>query len=1082
MRKVLLLFSVLFLLSSALMAQTRIVSGVVTSDKGETLPGVTVQVKGSTTGTQTDADGKYSLKVTDMQTVVIGVHYIGYAYQERAVKPNERNADFKLVSEASNLNEVVVVGYGEQKKLTLTGSVVSVDVKKIEDNPSLNLSTILAGTMPGVSVSGGTQRPGQAATITIRNPVQYAKDGSVGITPLYVIDDVIRSPSDFNLLDPSQVESISVLRDAEAAIYGIQGANGVVVVRTKRGKSGAPKVNFSTSLSTENARQLPKMMSGLELATWSNDYNQVKAGQGLNTATGQPAYYDANGYLNGDITKSRLAGWYTPDELAYFARSENNQNFLKQFFHAAVAERAAVNVSGGSDKVTYFIGADYVNQNSNFSGVNSHKVGLRANVEAKPAKGLTTTLSLSDDIAYTRSFWYKYGGENLDNDVQSLVQSQPWTQYFIDGKPVYISSTAIENTNVGLIENSNNYTGGTNYIMNILGKITYQIPGVKGLTAGVTYNSNYNNAFNKQYGTAFTYYKYTGLGDNHHIPGGTTTGTQTISNGDKVRLTPNILKNYQLDASINYNRTFGKHSINFLAIYEQREGYNEGVAAEADGVIITGKDNQNFTTGDQSSSQLTQISNSGFLSYIGRLNYSYADKYLVQMSMRADGSYNFLPGRNYGYFPAASVGWIASEEDFVKKHLGFFDLLKFRASAGLTGSDNTKSYQYQTSYKYGTGSNGGAVFNEGQKGYGIQQNLVVSNPYITWDHTFKTDYGIDMEFLNHRLSGTLEYYWNHGYDLLTTLSASVPATIGANTGNLPNENYNTINTFGYEISAGWRDHVGKDFTYSFNPFFTWSDNKVIRKDLDAGLVGTFRDPTGKSEDMGVLGYNYIGMIRTQADADAIIAQRQAAAGGPAKVTIAGTPIKDANGIYHLGMLNYEDVNGDGIIDAKDIQYLTHKANNHYGLGLNWSVGYKGLSLSVVMGLSWGGQGSISGQDVKTSDVLQNKPEFWADHWTPSNINAKYPAPYYQSSYNMDYASSFWFVSAFQWNITSANLGYTLPNKWTSKIGISNARVYVVGNNLFNLSNPYPDNYRDPSNNATAYPTLRQITFGLNVGI
>ena len=1079
MHKFYLLFFVLLLFGNVLKAQNRTISGTVTDEKSEPLPGATIQIKGSKAGTTTDVNGKYSLKVTNLQNVVVGVKFLGYDYQEKTVMVGELNADFKLVRSSSDLSEVVVVGYGTQRKLTLTGSVATVDVKKIEDNPVLNLATALAGTMPGVSVSGGTQRPGQPTAITIRNPVAYAKDGPIGTTPLYVIDDVIRSPADFNLLDPSLVENISVLKDAEAAIYGIQGANGVVVVRTKRGKSGPPKINFSTSLSTEGARQLPKMMSGSQLATWSNDYYQEQAAQAthIDPASGAtvPNFYDANGYLNGVITNGRLANWFTPDELSYFSQPGNNQNFLKQFFHSAVAQREAINVSGGSDKVTYFVGADYVNQNSNFSGVNSNKLGLRASIDAKPAKGLTTSLSLSDDIAYTRSFWYKFAGENLDNDVTSLVQAQPWQKYFINGQPVFISNTSLENTNVGLIENSNNYTGGTNYIMNILAKINYEIPGVKGLSVGVAYNDNIDNAFNKQYGTAFTYYKYTGSGDNHHIPGGTVTGTQNISNGDRVRLTPNYATNYQLDATINYNRTFGKHSINLIGIYEQRELYAEGVAAEADGVIVTGQDNQNFTTGAQSSNQASAISQSGFLAYIGRLNYSYANKYLLQLSMRADGSSRFTAGHNYGYFPAASVGWIASDEKFVKDNLGFFDLLKFRASAGLTGSDNTKAYQNVLSYKYGTGSSGGAVFNEAPRGLGILPNLVVANTGINWDHTFKTDYGVDMEFLDHRLSGTAEYYWNHGYDLLTAISASIPTTIGAATGNLPSENYDVVNTFGWEISAGWRDRIGKDFSYNFSPFFTWSDDKIVRYDLDAGLRGTFRDATGRSDDLGILGYQYIGMIRTPADAAAVIAQRQAAAGGAANVKIGGLPVQP-------GMLNYQDLNGDGVIDDKDLKYLTNKAGNHYGLGLNWGAAYKGISLNVVMGLSWGGQGAIAGTDIKTSDVLQNKPIFWADHWTPQNTNAKYPNPYFVSDYNMDFPSNFWFVSSFQWNITSANLSYTLPSKWAGKIGINSARLFVVGNNLLNLSNPYPYSYRDPSSTTIGYPSLRQITFGINVGI
>lgn len=1083
MKKIFLFFSVLLMLSSTLMAQTRVVSGVITGDKGETLPGVTVQVKGSKAATTTDIDGKYSLRVTDMQTVVITVKYIGYAYQERAVSANERNADFKLMPIANDLNEVVVVGYGEQKKLTLTGAVSTIDVKKIEDLPSLSLAASLAGQAPGVGINMPSQRPGQPASITIRNPISLNPNGRTGITPLYVIDDQIRTLNDFNLLDPNEIDNISILKDAEAAIYGIQGANGVVLIRTKRGKAGAPKISFSSSLGAASARHLPKMLSGYQLGTFLNDYNQAKAGQAINTATGQPSFIDENGYLNGNIAQKQAA-WYTPDELAYF--QANNNNYLQQAFQTAYTEREAINISGGSDKVTYFIGGDYVNQGSNFKGVNSNKWGLRASVEGKPAKGLTVSLNLNSEISYSRSFWYKYDStsENLDNDATSLNIVQPWQKYFIDGHPVAVNSSlssggGIDNINVFLFQNSNNYTQSNGTIINALMKLNYEIPGVKGLTAGVSLNENYNNGWGQQYGTSFYVYTYSGTGANNHIPGGTITNTTLRKNGDRVYINPTMAHNYQLDATLNYNRTFGKHSISFLGVYEQRETYNTGIKGEADGVIIGGKDNQNFTTGTTSSNQAASISNDGFISYIGRLNYSYDNRYLVQISTRIDGSTDFLPGRNYGYFPAASVGWIASNESFLKDRFSWLDLLKFRASVGLLGSDNATKYQYAESYKFGTGSGGGAVFNQAGRGYGIQYNLALANPFITWDNTTKTEYGIDLAFLRNRLTFSADYFWNHGHNLLTPITSAVPATVAAN---LPVQNFGVVNTFGYELSAGWKDHIGKDFSFSFTPFFAWNDDKQLVVDQSAGNVGTIQDEIGQSSDRGTFGYKSAGIIRTKAQADAIIAERSAAAGGASKVLINGTPIIDpANGVYHLGMINFVDQNGDGVIDANDQVYLNKKDGNHYSLGLNWGASYKSLSLNVTMGMSWGGVGSIGSYDrlqsASANPITENKPVYWADHWTPSNPDAKYPNPYYVD--NVKTTSDFWFVNSFQWNITAANLSYSLPQNWAKKIGMSSTRIYAVGYNLFSLYNAYPDQYRDPETSINQYPAIRTISIGLN---
>jgi TonB-linked SusC/RagA family outer membrane protein len=1085
MRKVFLFFSVLLLLGSTLKAQVRTVSGVVTGDKGETLPGVTIKVKGGATGTQTDVDGKYSIKVTSLQNVVISATYIGYAYQEKALKIGEMNADFKLKATANDLNEVVVVGYGEQNKITLTGAVSTIDVKKIEDLPNLSLSASLAGQAPGVSVNIGSQRPGQGASITIRNPISLNSLGRTGTAPLYVIDDQIRTLTDFNALDQNEIENISILKDAEAAIYGIQGANGVVLIRTKKGKMGAPKINVSTSLGIASARTLPKMLSGYQLGTYLNDYNQTKAAQGLNTATGQPSFIDENGYLNGIVTQKQAA-WYTPDELAYF--QDNNNNYLKQAFQNAYTQRAALNVQGGTDKVTYFIGGDFVNQGSNFKGVTSNKWGLRASIEAKPAKGLTVSMNLSPQISYSKNFWYKFDGttESLDNDVTSLVLVQPWQKYFINGNPVVLNNSlssggGLDNINVFLFQNSDNYNMNKGLGLNALTKISYEIPGIKGLTAGVSLNENYNNNWGQQYGTSFNLYQYSGTGANNHIPGGSLVNITNKKNGDRVYINPVNSHNYQLDATLNYNNTFGKHSISFFGAYEQRESYVTGIKGEADNVIIGGKDNQNFTYGTTSSNQSSSLSNDGFISYIARINYSYNNRYLFQVSTRIDGSTDFLPGRNYGYFPAMSVGWVASDEPFMKKLLpSWVDLVKFRGSLGLLGSDNATKYQYQESYKFGTGSAGGAVFNEQPRGNGIQYNLALGNEEITWDHTTKTEYALDLAFLKNRLTASIDYFWNHGYDLLTPVSSSVPATVAAT---LPIQNFGIVNTFGWEISAGWKDHVGKDFSYNFSPFFAWNDNKQIRIDQSAGLVGTIQDGLNQSSDRGPFGWHNLGLIRTKADADAIIAQRSAAAGGDSKVTIMGIPIKDASGIYHLGMINYQDLNGDGIINDSDKQYLAKKSSNHYNMGLNWGVSYKSISLGVTMGMSWGGQNALSGYDLLTlasaNPITENKPVYWADHWTPQNPNAKYPNPYYADDYKV--TSDFWFINSFQFNVTAANLSYTLPEKWSRKVGMASCRLYAVGYNLFSFVNPYPDHFRDPETSINGYPAIRTVSLGVNVG-
>lgn len=1079
MRKIYLILSVLLLLGNILKAQDRTVSGTVVDEKNAPLPGVTVQIKGSNVSMATDADGKYALKATNLQTVVVTVHFVGYVYQEKTLRIGEMNADFKMSPQTSDLSEIVVVGYGTQKKSTLTGAVETVDVKKIQDIPSLNLASSLVGQIPALGVVQDP-RPGQAATITIRNPIQF--NGANGSTqPIYIIDDIKRTVSDFNALDPNEIESISVLKDAEASIYGVNGGNGAILIRTKKGKNGAPKISFSSSFGTANAIELPKMMSGIQLATWLNDYTQggVQYVASTGVATGNTV--DQNGYINGVLTNKNSA-WYTPDELAYIANPANNTNYLKQVFHAADNEREAINISGGNDKLLYFVGADYVNQNSNFSGVNSNKWGVRANLEAKPAKGLTVTVNLSEDETYTRSFWYKTKGstESLNQDVASSLSTQPWIKHEINGYPVYLNSGSgslvIDNVYIPLYQNSNNFTQGLNYVTNLLGKVAYEIPGVPGLTASYSYNQNINNGFPEQYGTNFLYYKFSGLGDNLHIPGGTMNTTPvSIANGDYVAVNPNYTKAYQMDAMLNYHHSFGKHNITALAIYEQLENELNGVTTNFPTTIAGGLPNGNYTTGTSSANQAnSQVAESGQISYIGRLNYDYDGRYIAQVTIRRDGTTNFPPGRQYGNFGSASLGWVVSNEKFIKDRFTWLDQLKLRASIGATGSDQTAAYQYLQQYNPQTGSSGGAVFNEQDRGTGIKA-AAINNPYVTWDHQTKTDYGVDAAFLKSRLTLTADYFWNHLYDALGPRTSGTPFTVG-NT--VPTENYAAVNTFGYEISLGWRDQITKDWSYNVTTFFSWSDDKILKQDISQGLIGTAQDRTGKSDDGGVFGYESLGLIRTQAQADAIIASRAAAAGGAANVKILGlTP--------QPGMINYADLNGDGIVSATDLsdqKYLSKKSNNHNNLGFNFGTSFKSFSINVVTGLSWGGTGVISGADLNgfngiKNDPGENKPVFWADHWTPSNTNAKYPAPIWYTDY--DVTSNFWFVNSLTWNIQNINVSYSLPTRWVKVVGLSSARLYGVCTNVLSFINNYPDGYKYGSAGVFTYPTLRTISLGLN---
>lgn len=1044
-------------------AQTRTITGtVVSSDKNEPLVGVTIQVKGNTTAAQTDVNGKFAIKITNQQNVVLTIKYVGYTYQEHTLRVGENNLDVKLVASTENLEDVVVVGYGTQKKTHLTGSIAQVNLKAIEDIPSTNLAATLRGQLPNIGVSGGSDRPGNNAVITIRNPVFYAKDGRT--EPLYVIDDIFRTSSDFNLLDPTEVESLTVLKDAAAAIYGIQGANGVIVVRTKRGKAGAAKISYSGSYGLSDAVMLPKMMNGVQQANYLNDNLQVANNFGIKP--------------NGDYTNpttgatTRITAYYTPDELAHFAN--NNYDHLKDAWQTSYITRHALNVSGGSEKATYFAGGSYTQQNSNFDGVNTNKLTFRASSDVKVANGLKVSTSVSGALGNNKRYYFKQGSESLNNDFISLQAIPQFRPMYYNGLPVLQSSNTgtTEGAHFFEVQRLNNYTLQRTTVLNFLASIEYEIPRVKGLKATLSYNRNLNNDFSKQYGSRYLLYNFEGLGDNKHIVGGNTIGTPiTARNGDIVRFTPGYLDVYQFNGNITYANKFGKHDISAIALFEQNGTQGESLQAYREGTLLGGYDNMNFATGQQVTDQASgRITNFGRLAYAARLNYAYDNKYLVEVSLRADANNNFAPGKEYGFFPSASLGWVISEEGFFKDKVKFVDFLKVRGSLGLLGNDSSKPFLYQENYKLETGKS--AVFGgNNDRGLSFAPNVAIANANTRWDDNLSTNFGIDAQFLKNRLSLTVDGFFAHRSNMLTQLSSSAAATIGVAP---PTENFASINTFGYEISLGWRDKIGKDFTYNFTPFLAWMDNKALNIDQPVADIGTYLDKNGYSSDRGFFGYHYVGMWRTQAEADAFA------------VANPGYTIKGQKPM--AGMLYYKDVRGprdasgkftapDGKINEEDQDYITNKQDNHYSLGLNFGGGYRGISLAVSMGMSFGGQGSYEGDARKQATATINRPEFWSDHWTPENINAKFPSPYYKDTY--DLPSSFWYVSSYTFRINNINLGYSIPASFTKKLGIGSAKAFLVATNPINFYNPF--SYRDNGTPYNVYPNLKTVSLGLNVG-
>lgn len=1035
------------------------ITGTVTDTKGEPLPGVTVKIKGSSSGTSTDVNGVFRLNLPKGNETLVFT-YIGF--QTKEVVASGTKISVQLIEATSNLEEVVVVGYGTQKKAHLTGSVVEIKADEIADLPVTNIGAALSGRLQGVGVSGGNSRPGSKASITIRTPIPGA-----GSSPLYVIDGVIQITGQnqpdatlFNNLDPAEVESISILKDAAAAVYGVRGANGVVLVTTKKGKSGPPKISYNGSIALNDEAYRTKMMSAYQFGQYFNI---------MNGPNGSNKTAEANGATYKNFV-------FSDDELEKFKTT--NHDWLEDAWSSSYNTRHALSLSGGAEKATYFASVGYNKQNGNIGTLDYDRWNFRAGTDVQVASNLKVALQVSGNNDNLVKTFNKVSGEGAEDDYKNLLLTPRYVPMYINGLPVKIPGTTNDLSRYHFyeLERLGNLaeTGSKFYTVNISAE--YKVPFIEGLKARASYARNSSSSHGSQVGTKYTVYQFTGLGEHEHIYEGATKYTPlTVSNGNRLYYSNSNESNEQMNFVLNYERQFGKHNVSGLFTVEKGESNNtqEDVWKE-DPIQAT---NGQFNTAFGAFSGRTARNEAGTLGYIGRVNYRYADKYLVEFLFRTDASTKFAPENYWGNFYSGSVGWVMSQEDFFKSEV--VDFLKLRYSVGLLGNDQFGSWLWNQRYTFQEGK--GAVFGgNGSSTIGLKMDAS-PNRDAHWSKEFKNNVGIDARFLNNRLSATVEGYYNYGSDLLIKRVGNVPVTVG---GSVAQENYGKANSFGYEVELGWTSQIGRDFNYGINARFNWGDNKVIRGDFnETDIKYPWNAQPGKSSDVGMWGYDYLGMFKTQDEINAYYNEYNV-------TSVFGQKINSAEDLKP-GMLYYRDVRGplqpdgtfaapDGIIDENDQIMLKKRQNNHYGYGLTLKAGYKGLSFDCVIAGSFGGWSGIEERSKLNNDisrVFTSLPEIWGNIYDPvMNPSGNMPNPNWDNMYNK--ASSFWEVSSFSMRIASINLGYSIPKQFTERLKISNARIYLSGMNPFNLYNPY--GYKDPSVAWNAYPALKTYSFGVNL--
>ena len=1079
-------------LSLPALAQTDAIKGTVLDITGEPIIGATVTVAGQKgTGAITDIDGNYTLKVPKDTKVTIT--YIGYLPQTVKV-----GTTVKLLEDKQSLDEVVVVGYGTQKMKNVTGAVETITPKDIEDLSVGSLGDALVGMFNGVSVTrgAGQNRPGQNPSLTIRQSdiatsvtPNTTRGGEPDPSPLYVIDGFISTESQFNNLDISEVESITVLKDASAAVYGARAAYGVVLVKTKQGQNAAPKISYSGQFGWTDALYTPKMLSAQD---YMRVYNTMRA---ANTST-----------QDNIEMRTQL---FQLDEINAVAGVD--YNLLDQEWSAAFTQRHNLNVNGGTEKATYFGSVSYYDQNGNIGRLDYDRWNFRAGVNANIGKYVKSSLQVSGDWGERNNSVAPQGG-GTDFDYKWLMTHLRFVPDYANDYPIVYSG--MENTvptsatrlyNFEAVQNSSDNVQNKSNNLNINGSIEFNLGFIKpleGLSAKVSYSKSIANTKTNTVSTILDLYRLIERGGsgNHLYTGNdvvydeNTTGVlRLVSNGGMLRRNMSRSDSYQYNLTLQYARTFNKkHDVSALFSIEKTEAETEPLEGTVTDLIAYQDGQSSSSMGDMATS--FSRSESGMLSYVGRFNYAYANKYLFEFLFRADASTKFAPKNYWGKFPSVSAGWVISEENWFQNSVKWIDFLKIRASWGLMGRDNIRAWLWTQLYNRDAAK--GAIFGtngiNSNVGYALVMPKAGTNSDVHWDKTYKTNVGLDMRFLQSRLSVDFNFYYDLGRELFATRTgtADFPTTVGTQA---TPENYGEINYWGWELNLGWRDKIGKDISYWVKLSTGYSDNKILATNFQA--IPEYDDMVyGERADRGVWGLKCLGMFRTYQDIEEYFDKYH---------------ITEYMGMQKSevrpGMLIYEDIQGDnngdgtygpadGKVNTNDYIRLSERSSNPYGFTLNFGGAWKGLSLQAQLAASWGAK-MLIGTDFRQAAAdyeYENMPTAFRDMFNyediydaagnitvPQNRNASVPNMRYSSANQAP--SSYWLVSAKQLTLRNITVAYQLPKQWLKPIGVSNVKLNLTVQNAINFFNPYPDkSWASYGGTYSRYPALRKITMGVNV--
>jgi len=997
------------------------------------LAGVAVMVVGTRLAATSGPDGQYSIAAVPPGTYRLRARRLGYAPRDTTLvvqDGQEAVADFRLPATAVELQAVVAVGYGEQSKATLTGAVSAVEGQELKTVPTVNLSNTLSGRLPGVVTINRSGEPGyDGATIRIRGDHTLNDNGA-----LIVIDGVPDRVGGLERLDPSDIESISVLKDATAAIYGSRAANGVILITTKRASGSRPELTASFNQGFNQPTRLPRMA---DAATYMTMLDEIDAYRN-----------QAPRYAADVIQKYRdhADPWLYPNT---------------DWFGAVIKPMSLQNVGhvalrGSADRMGYYLSLGGQTEDGYYrnSATRYNQYNFRSNIDGQVSNHLRLRFDVTGRLE-NRNFPTRSAGSIF----RELMRGKPnLPAYWPNGKPgpdiEYGDNPAVIATPATGYDKDDRY-----YLQGNLGG-DWEVPGVSGLTVHANAYYDVGSRTDKAWRTPWTLYTWdyqTRDANGQPVLQAATRGFGTPQlNQFDLRSTSSLLNLFT-----EYRREFGPHRVGIMGGIERQTVDSSSLSGFRD-YFVSNQVDQLFAGGDLGKTNSGTEWTPARQNYFSRLNYAFKNKYLLELVGRVDGSYIFPQSKRFGLFPAVSAGWRVSDEPFFRDHVSLFDDLKLRGSWGKTGNDRIEPFQFLPTYGFGSGY----VFGGTTEVKSIFQTRT-PNPNVTWEVATQRDVGLDATLLQNRLSVVFDYFKEQRNNILWRRNASVPQTTGLS---LPRENIGAVSSWGYDGSIGWHEQLAGDASYDVTFNFGHARNRIDYWDEPPGLppwqrstgkpmcvsVSSCPASNGTQDPNGGLLYQAIGIFR---DSAALAAYPHWAGARP-------------------GDIIFKDVNGDGIIDAKDRVRTDKTGDPAYTIGLKLGAQVRQFDATVFF------QGAFDAVQyflTESGDIGNYTAEFAAERWTPQNPDAPGPRAFNrQDEYWISNWNTYFLRDASYVRLKSLEVGYHFPARLAGRLGLRDVRVYANGYNLLLLDRFKVVDPETRDTNGQYYPQQRVFNFGASV--